>query len=147
MKLSKSQRLKVFNKYGGKCAYCGCELQKGWHADHIKPVVRDFNLVKGKAVLTGKISNPELDIIENINPSCSSCNLYKGSMSIEAFRNLMQQQARIALKKSKNVRFAVKYGLIQITDNPVVFYYENFSSQENIGTNVVGSNFLSKSYV
>ncbi len=30
---TKKQRELIFNKYGGKCAYCGCELAKGWHID------------------------------------------------------------------------------------------------------------------
>lgn len=30
----------IFDKYNGKCAYCGCELQKLWHIDHIEPIVR-----------------------------------------------------------------------------------------------------------
>ncbi len=39
--MKKSDRIKIFEKYGGKCAYCGCDLTKSWHADHIKPIVRD----------------------------------------------------------------------------------------------------------
>jgi hypothetical protein len=31
----------VFNKFGGKCAYCGEELQKGWHVDEMEPVIRN----------------------------------------------------------------------------------------------------------
>lgn len=28
-------------KFGGRCAYCGCELpEKGWHADHVQAVLR-----------------------------------------------------------------------------------------------------------
>lgn len=28
-------------KFGGRCAYCGCELpEKGWHADHVEAVLR-----------------------------------------------------------------------------------------------------------
>lgn len=38
--MKKSERELVFNKYGGRCAYCGCELQKGWHIDHHEPVRR-----------------------------------------------------------------------------------------------------------
>jgi hypothetical protein len=40
--MKKTDRELIFNKYGGKCAYCGCELEKGWHTDHIEPIVRDF---------------------------------------------------------------------------------------------------------
>lgn len=40
MAISKKQREVVFNKYGGKCAYCGCALEKGWHVDHVEPCRR-----------------------------------------------------------------------------------------------------------
>lgn len=36
----KSVRAQVFNKYGGKCCWCGEVLQNGWHVDHREPVVR-----------------------------------------------------------------------------------------------------------
>lgn len=36
MALTKKQRAILREKFGGKCAYCGCELpEKGWHADHV----------------------------------------------------------------------------------------------------------------
>ena len=34
--MTKKERELIFNKYNGKCAYCGCELKKGWHIDHIE---------------------------------------------------------------------------------------------------------------
>lgn len=40
MAISKKDRKLVFDKCGGKCAYCGCDLVKGWHVDHIEPVGR-----------------------------------------------------------------------------------------------------------
>ncbi len=37
MALTKKQREKLRMKFGGRCAYCGCELpEKGWHADHVQ---------------------------------------------------------------------------------------------------------------
>ena len=39
--LTKKQREQIFNKFGGKCAYCGCELPIRWHADHIEPIYRE----------------------------------------------------------------------------------------------------------
>lgn len=41
MALTKKQRAELRMKFGGRCAYCGCELpEKGWHADHVQPVAR-----------------------------------------------------------------------------------------------------------
>ncbi len=40
MALTKKQRAELRMKFGGRCAYCGCELGEKWHADHVKPVIR-----------------------------------------------------------------------------------------------------------
>lgn len=41
--MKKADREKIFYKYGGRCAYCGCELTKGWHVDHIEPNLKTKN--------------------------------------------------------------------------------------------------------
>lgn len=81
--MKKSDRQIIFDKYGGKCAYCGCELQKGWHVDHIEPVDRHL--------FTKKPNRPERDVLTNLNPSCASCNNYKHSHSLEQFRSEVGQ--------------------------------------------------------
>lgn len=45
--MNKSDRLKIFNKFGGRCAYCGCELQKGWHVDELMPCKRKYKFQQG----------------------------------------------------------------------------------------------------
>lgn len=57
----------VFNKYKGKCAYCGCDLVKGWHVDHLKPVVREMEYCKTKQdwIYNGNMKFKEADVIEN----------------------------------------------------------------------------------
>jgi len=39
--MTKKQRAEVFAKTGGKCGYCGCELDKTWHVDHMLPILRN----------------------------------------------------------------------------------------------------------
>ena len=46
MNLSKAQRVELLAKYGGKCAYCGVPLGKGWHADHLEPIKRQMKWVR-----------------------------------------------------------------------------------------------------
>ena len=48
--MTKKDRQIVFDKYNGKCAYCGCELVKGWHVDHIEPIVRDSKWNRDKGI-------------------------------------------------------------------------------------------------
>jgi hypothetical protein len=46
-KITKAQRAELRLKFACRCAYCGCELkEKGWHADHVEPVRRDFDIVR-----------------------------------------------------------------------------------------------------
>lgn len=86
MALTKKQRAELREKFGGKCAYCGCELpEKGWHADHAEAVFR--NISKGYAM-----DRPELDCVENMMPACQPCNLYKAACSIEQFRERVATQ-------------------------------------------------------
>lgn len=69
--ISKSIRLKVYDKYNGHCAYCGCKLElKDMQVDHIESVYW-YNGANN---------------IENYNPACRMCNFYKSTMPIEDFR-------------------------------------------------------------
>ncbi len=39
---SKKDRQIIFDKFGGKCSYCGDPLKKGWHVDELLPVRRKW---------------------------------------------------------------------------------------------------------
>ncbi len=126
-------------KFGGRCAYCGCKLpEKGWHADHVEPVRRDFELVRapvGSGVThvarsTGKVMHPELHAIENLFPSCAPCNLFKGAFSVEGMRNEITKQVERARAYSVNFRTAERFGLLHIVVKPVVFWFEQYNEQK-----------------
>lgn len=51
--MKKSDREKIFNKYDGRCAYCGEALVKGWHVDEIEPVVRNRKWDSSKKNIAG----------------------------------------------------------------------------------------------
>lgn len=86
--MNKSDREKVFNKYNGKCAYCGCELVKGWHVDHKDPIRRlsEYNSDKRRFVNNGNSMYPERDCMDNYMPACASCNINKHSSDLDGFR-------------------------------------------------------------
>lgn len=109
MSIPKRIREQVFAKYDGHCAYCGKELKyPDMQVDHIYP-----------QYLGGK------DDIENYNPACRMCNLRKGTMSIETFRNEIKLQSdRIC--KTFQARMSLAYGLITKTDTPVIFFFEKY---------------------
>jgi hypothetical protein len=69
--MKKSDRQNIFEKYAGKCAYCGCELQKGWHVDHLEPIRRHRKYEYGywKEIATGKrMSTKEMNAIPESIP-------------------------------------------------------------------------------
>ena len=112
----KKERELIFNKYNGKCAYCGCELKKGFHVDHIEPIVRNW--------LNGTCEKPENENLENYNPSCPSCNIQKNSYNLEQFRENIKQFVNSLNKYSTQYKFAKKYGLISENEIEVKFYFE-----------------------
>lgn len=115
MALTKKQRKLVFAKSDGRCWYCGCDLpEKGWHADHMDAVYR-------QAPGTWK---PQNDVIENIVPACAPCNLFKSVFSVEDFRREIAAQIERARKSSVNFRTAERFGLLEVTSAPVVFWFE-----------------------
>lgn len=67
-----SRRLKqIFAKTGGRCAYCGCELElETFHVDHVLPIAFGGS-----------------DAIENLVPACVYCNTSKRALTLEEFRD------------------------------------------------------------
>ena len=119
--MNKKTRDLVKSKYNNKCAYCGCELQKGWHVDHIEPAFHNWSDEDVKRHLKQERG---LNIIENYNPACPRCNRWKGTWSIEQFRNEISLQLERLERDSAQFRMARDYGLIKTSDIKVRFYYE-----------------------
>lgn len=137
MKLSIAERETLRMMFKGNCAYCGCELKRGWHADHIEAVYRKVIWVPGsmtpdgwkhgKLKQTGELHSPENDRIDNLFPSCRTCNSSKSSYSLESWRQILSEQPRMARDYSHNYRWALKFGLVIETNVPVVFYFERLA--------------------
>lgn len=110
------KRKAVFEKFGGRCAYCGELLpEKGWHIDHKEPCVRSFK---------GGYDNPSALCAENEYPACASCNINKHSMSVEQFRASISKFVESLNKYSVQYKIAKRYGLISEIKQEVKFYFE-----------------------
>lgn len=114
--MNKKLREEVRLKYNNHCAYCGDELQHGWHVDHIEPIIRNWT--------KGTCEKPENDIVENCNPSCPSCNIQKNNHTIEQFRAKIKQFINSLNLYSNQYKIAKKYGLVAETQFDVKFYFE-----------------------
>lgn len=110
--ISKKQRQEIAKKTNGKCGYCGIDLPDRWHVDHIEPFAR-------------QASKCELD---NFMAACPQCNRFKDTFSIEGFRRELSYQVERARDYSVNFRFAEKYGQVEITNKPIVFYFEQIEA-------------------
>ncbi|WP_313528757.1 HNH endonuclease [Anaerotignum sp.] len=105
--MTKKERVKVYEKYNGHCAYCGKEIEIGeMQVDHIKP-----------------LRNAGENHIDNYNPACRRCNHYKRSKDLEGFRAYIKTlHERIA--KDYIVKVGLDFGIVEIKPFEGVFYFE-----------------------
>lgn len=123
--MNKKDREIVFDKYGGKCALCGCDLKDGWRIWDIIPI---------QTVVTESGSMEKINTdMNNLIPACNGCGSVRiknesGKMDLEKFRKEIVEMylfARNDAMYSSSIRRAIKFGLLIDTFKPVVFYFEN----------------------
>ncbi len=115
------QKELVFKKTQGRCSYCGCTIQMdNFHIDHI---VSKSYYNQNRAYF--KEEGLVLDSINNLTPSCPTCNVYKSHKSIEDFREYIETQIVRIRDRFPGFRLAEKYNLISAKEQPIVFYFEN----------------------
>lgn len=125
--MSKPSRAVLRAMYGGRCAYCGCELDGNkWHADHVEPVLR--YRVTGHRDSEVKQLRPEMNKDGNYKPACIPCNINKHSMELETWRRHLEALNDDLLRYSGNFRHALRFGLVVESRKPVVFYFEQLDA-------------------
>ena len=119
MSISKKTREQVYQKYNGRCAYCGREIAyKDMQVDHFIPKDMEFVFTSGN--VPGMDS---VDDIGNLMPSCRSCNHYKRANSLEMFRRWIAEIPR-KLRNDYIYKIGVIYGNIIENEKPIRFYFE-----------------------
>jgi hypothetical protein len=137
--MSPKQRAMIRMMFGGRCAYCGCELpEKGWHVDHVEPVIRQSHWVLGKDGVgrfqqTGKLWNPAGERDGNYFPSCAKCNIEKRDSSIETFRRGLERKIETLRDYSAAFRHAERYGMVTVVKERITFYFETWGSAKAVG--------------
>jgi hypothetical protein len=149
--MKKADRQRIFDKYDGRCAYCGCGLEKSWHVDEIEPCRRKYEFEPGhwsdgyvsgmteqqmsdkritwvpaRDVFAG-YEHPERLCIANQMPTCPSCNINKHSMSLEEFRSAIVGFMKHLNEHNTQYKIAKRYGLVREFVEPVVFYFETIN--------------------
>ena len=124
--MNKKDRQIIFEKCNGRCAYCGCQLTKGWHVSKIlseAPIVNE----------SGDLITPN-DTLENKLPSCAACNMSRTRdnggvtfINIEEFRQQLYENLRF-IQSFPYYQRALRFGMITETNIEVKFYFETVGS-------------------
>lgn len=115
-------REQVFNKYSGRCAYCGCCIKESFQVDHLIPKRRGAN-----SIYHSNYGKPKGgDDITNLMPACASCNACKSDLDLEDFRERVEQRIKM-LRNFSEYRIAVRFGLIKEELSSVIFHFEKQS--------------------
>ena len=134
--MAKQEREALRMMFGGRCAYCGCELIGRWHADHVEPVIRRLAFVRndcGTIVGTkssGGYHSPQNNRQNNLFPACAPCNIDKSSNSLEGWREYLHWRIVERLRaNSSTFRHAERFGVVSINPAPLVFWFEKYSKE------------------
>lgn len=128
---TKAQRAALREKFGGRCGYCGEELVK-MQADHIEPVIRLTTDPWGKPLPASerRLIKPERNVFGNMMPACPPCNNSKGGHTLEGWRDLLSRSAEIVAREKSIFRAGRRFGVISVSDKPVVFHFEKTQKGE-----------------
>lgn len=114
--ISKKDRMLIYNKFGGHCAYCGIEMEyKDMQVDHVVP-------------LEGW-SKQGSDTLDNMFPACRSCNHYKRARTLEGWRRILEKTPQTLERDCYTYRQAVRFGTVTPTPKKIVFYFEKYNRE------------------
>jgi len=108
-----NERAYLYEMFDGRCAYCGREM------------CFDQMTVDHKVSL----ANGGADSLENKLPACLQCNNRKGSMTLGKFRKSLVNQVSVVRGMSPLFRMLEAYGIIEVHEERVTFYFEKCGGQ------------------
>ena len=129
--MGKHDRLLILNKFGGKCAYCGCDLKGKFQVDHIISQRNFYHCVMNKFKVPEFLKHLEpqdCNHIDNLVPACASCNNYKSANNLECFRSEVGKLIGRLNDRFNQYKIVKRYGLVEEVEKPVVFYFETFGN-------------------
>ena len=116
----KNKRQITYEKFNGKCAYCGCDiLFKDMHLDHITPKYRGTTNQELEKYGISKGS----EHLDNLNPSCASCNSSKSTFTVENWRKELELKHTRLLRDNSSYRILHRFGMIKVKSG-ITFYFE-----------------------
>lgn len=115
---NKKHRQTIYDKFGGRCAYCGHKISmKELSIDHIDPLRRKMNNCSHGS-----------NEIDNLNPSCKPCNYSKSSLDLEKWRSELMKKVDRLERDSSTYRLCKRFGFVMEYFDEVTFYFERVLS-------------------
>lgn len=117
-RFTKEERMTVYQKYDGHCAYCGKSIRyDDMQVDHLIP---QYHYDSSKFVDEWD----KIDTLENWMPSCRRCNNYKRAHTLESFRHLIET-IPIKLERGSFIyKVGMDYGFYDVEPKHVKFFFE-----------------------
>ena len=106
--ISPKKVIAVYNKTGGRCWYCGKELDDDFQIDHANPINKGGS-----------------DDISNLLPSCNVCNRRKSDKTVEEYREYLYWKSGMRFTPEQEA-FLMENGIKveSLAIDPIVFYGE-----------------------
>ena len=108
------EKLALLRRYDFKCGYCGADFaDTDLSIDHLMPLCRGGS-----------------DVIENLIPSCISCNCSKRDKTLEEYRTYMAHQSTDYPRFStQQIEFLKRHGIVL----PLISVYNFFFEKDKVG--------------
>lgn len=121
MTLSKAIREKVYNKFGGRCAYCGKPIEyKNMQVDHYLPQCRQR--------FYANRFQKDVHAEANLMPACRRCNHYKRARTPKQFRELMATLHE-RIESIYIMKVAIDFGIAEVKPFDGKFYFERLQPE------------------
>lgn len=118
--ISVKKREVVYSKFKGRCAYCGDKiLYENMSVDHITAKYRGSTHSEIRAYGLEKGTND----IENLNPSCKSCNSSKSTFTVSDWKKQLKLKHERLLRDNSSYRILNRFKAIKYNNN-ITFHFE-----------------------
>jgi len=129
----KPNRQKVHEKYNGHCAYCGIVIAiKDMQVDHLIPQRNYVWQLKNNFKIPPFLMHltfSDVNHIDNLMPTCRSCNGFKSTFDLDLFRSEVSEQINRLRRSKPTFRLAERFGLIECRPKEIVFYFETLQGE------------------
>lgn len=126
----KQSRSDILAKTNGRCGYCGVVLDGKFQIDHIVPKYNFYSYAKSGLLpdFIKHLTPLDVEHADNKMAACCSCNNYKSTFSLEMFREQLGLLVGRVNNTNTIYRIAKRFGQIQETPKPIIFYFETLKS-------------------